>query len=190
MSLAPQDDPDYLASVPKQTSNPGFSVVGCLLALLILGVLTALSLPVRRSAREAARRAQCTNSLKQIALALQAYREDQGVFPPATLVDTDGRPLHSWRTLILPYLLEEETLYRSIDLTKPWHDPANAKSLRTVVNAYRCPASGSASNTTNYLAIVGEDSFLNPTEPRAPSDISDAESSTLMVIEAGEQKAI
>jgi hypothetical protein len=67
-------------------------------------VLICLLLPAVRSARGPARRAQCGNNLKQIALALLTYETVYHALPPAYTVDADGKPLHSWRTLILPYL--------------------------------------------------------------------------------------
>ena len=70
------------------------------------------------------------NNLKQIALALLNYEQAHHALPPAYTVDAQGRPLHSWRTLILPYL-DQESLYQTIDLSKPWNDPANAKALET-----------------------------------------------------------
>ena len=63
--------------------------------------------------------------------------------PPAYTVDADGRPLHSWRTLILPYL-EQEPLYQTIDLSKPWNDPANAKARRNRSSRFSLPRVGRA----------------------------------------------
>ena len=76
------------------------------LALGVLGglVLLAVVLPAVRSARESARRAQCKDNLKQIGLALQGYHDAFGCFPPAAIVDKQGRPMLSWRVAILPYL--------------------------------------------------------------------------------------
>src|SRR4029077_3708459 len=113
----------------------------------------ALLLPAFRSAQPGARRAQCTNNLKQIALALHNYAQIYEALPPAHTVDANGRPLHSWRTLILPYL-EQGPLYQTIDLSKPWDDPANAKANETLVPVFRCLESVGAQNKTTYLAIV------------------------------------
>jgi hypothetical protein len=60
-----------------------------------------------------------------------------GSFPPAYTVDSNGRMLHSWRTLLLPYL-EQEHLYRQIDLSKPWYDPANAAAFEATVDVFQC----------------------------------------------------
>ena len=66
----------------------------------------------------------CTNNLKQIALAMHNYAADNNTFPPAATFDTDGKPLLSWRMLILPYL-DEDSLYRQFHLDEPWDSPHN-----------------------------------------------------------------
>ncbi len=125
MSAKFERDPDFNEVRPKTGSGRGFWPIKSLAVLAILALLIAFLLPATRSSRGAARRAQCTNNLKQIALALHNYEQAYKSFPPAYTVDANGRPLHSWRTLILPFL-EQESLYRAIDLSKPWNDPANA----------------------------------------------------------------
>ena len=159
------------------------------MVLGIIAILIALLLPAVRTARPAARRAQCVNNLKQIMLALHSYEQMHKALPPAYTVDANGRPLHSWRTLILPYL-EQERLYQTIDLSKPWNDPANAKALDTDLPVFRCPESDGPRNTTTYLAIAGPNGGLLPKEPRRLAEITDAHSSTMMVIEAGEENAV
>ncbi len=153
-------------------------------------VLVALFLPAVRRAGPAARRSQCKNNLKQIALALFNYEAEHHALPPAYTVDAYGNRLHSWRTLILPYL-DESRLYNSIDLSKPWDDPANAKAFNTHVSVFECPtdagswdhtASGPRNHTT-YLASVASNGCFRLTEPRLLSEITDGTSNTLMVIE-------
>ena len=63
------------------------------------------------------------------------YEQAYNALPPAYTVDANGRPLHSWRTLILPYL-EQESLYQTIDLSKPWNDPANARAVETAFPSF------------------------------------------------------
>jgi prepilin-type processing-associated H-X9-DG protein len=190
MSTDFQNDPEFNDVVPKKSSSRRRNTLIEVLAVVaIIAVLIALLLPATRSARGAARRAQCTNNLKQIGLALHNYVSANNTLPPAYTVDDQGRPLHSWRTLILPYL-EQEPLYRTIDLTKPWNDPANAKALATALLVYQCPESAGPPNTTTYLAIVGPNDCFLPREPRSRAEIRDGTASTLMVIEAGEEDAV
>jgi len=79
-------------------------VIGCLFTLMLM--------PAIRSSREAARRAQCANNLKQIGLAIHIYHEVNGCLPPAAITDKDGRPLLSWRVALLPYLYPEQLYSR------------------------------------------------------------------------------
>jgi type II secretory pathway pseudopilin PulG len=190
MSADFQNDPEFNDKVPKPSARRRFRLVEILVVLVIVAVAIALVFPANlRSARPAARRAHCANNMKQIALALHNYEQQHNTLPPAYTVDANGRPLHSWRTLILPYL-EHEPLYRTIDLSKPWNDPANAKALETDVAVFRCPAAAGPVNTTTYLAIASPNGCLLPNEPRRLAEITDSHESTLMVIEAGEENAV
>ncbi len=189
MSANFEKDPEFNDVIPKPCSGRRSRLVEVLVVLSIIAPLVALLLPATRSAGPAARRAQCTNNLKQIALALHNYEQAYNGLPPAYTVDAKGNPLHSWRTLILPYL-EQEPLYRTIDLSKPWNDPANAKALETSLGVFRCPEAVGPGNTTTYLAIAAPNGCLNPKESRRLTEITDAHDSTLMVIEAGEEYAV
>jgi prepilin-type processing-associated H-X9-DG protein len=146
-------------------------------------------LPAIRTSGPAAYRAQCTNNLKQIALALHSYERSHNALPPAYTVDALGRPLHSWRTLILPDL-EQESLYQTIDLSKPWNDSANAKAYNSSVSVFHCPARVDRPNTTTYLAVVDPNACFLPTRPRSLAEITDGTSQTLMVIEVSEDHAV
>ncbi len=68
----------------------------------------------------------CNYCLLNIALALQNYHDDYGSFPPAYIPDKDGKPMHSWRVLLLPYL-ERRTLYEKYRFDEPWNGPNNRK---------------------------------------------------------------
>lgn len=186
MSASPGYDPEFQGPLPKPRPE---RLVELLAALAIIAVLLALLLPATRSARPAARRSQCVYNLKQIALALHNYEQTHHALPPAYTVDASGRRLHSWRTLILPYL-EQNALFQTIDLSKPWNDPANAKALGTSIAVFHCPASVAPPNTTTYLAIAARHGCLNSNEPRRLAEITDAHELTLMVIEAGEENAV
>jgi prepilin-type processing-associated H-X9-DG protein len=155
----------------------------------IFGLLIALMLPAVRTAGPAAYRAQCTNNLKQIAMALSSYESVYKVLPPSYTVDAAGAPLHSWRTLILPYL-DRQPLYESIDLSKPWNDPANAKAYATEILLYRCPAMNLPSGSTTYLAIVAPGGCFLPDKSRRLSEITDPRGATLMVIDADKDHAV
>ena len=155
----------------------------------VIGLVVALFLPAVRTAREPARRMSCSNNLKQIALALQNYESVYHSLPPAYTVDAEGKPLHSWRTLILPYL-EQQALYDKIDLSKPWDDPANKEAYETTLPAYQCPSADCPPSHTTYLAVVAAGGCFRPTEPRKLSEITDDPELTLMVLEVESERHI
>src|SRR6185436_11242123 len=165
------------------------NLLGCMLVIGVVAVLIFLFLPVTRSARPAARRMQCANNLKQIGIALVTYEEKYGALPPAHTVDAEGRPLHSWRTLILP-MMEQEPLYQKIDLSKPWDDPANKVAFDFSVPAYSCPSATSPPSHTTYMAVAVPGSCFKPTEPRKLSEITDGHNSTMMVMEVDDKQAV
>lgn len=150
--------------------------VGIVISLLV----ASLFLPARRRVPESARRTQCLNNLTNIGLALHNYQAVHGKLPPAYTVDADGNRLHSWRTLILPYL-DRQDVFETIDLQKPWDHPANAQAYNSTIRVYRCPSSWAPANHTNYFALVGPDRCLMPTNGRSLSEIVDE--FTVMVTE-------
>ena len=182
-------DPDFESPGPKASPRRSRLVIKLLWVTAILAILVALLLPASRSSREAARRVQCTNNLKQIALALHNYAAVYGALPPASTMDASGRALHSWRTLILPFL-QQESLYRSIDLAKPWNDTANATAFTAMPPVFRCPSGDGLPNTTNYLAIVGPSACFLPNSARRLEEITNDHATTLMLIEAGRESAV
>lgn len=175
-------------SQPKKTTF--LSGCGCVVAIIGIGlVLYVLLMPLSRG-REASRRTQCKNNLKQIGLALYNYHDEHGAFPPAYTVDETGKRLHSWRTLILPYLEQQAKLYSSIDLTKPWDDPANKSAYETNIRTYRCPAANVPDFHATYLALVGPDQFFHSSEPRNIKAITDGTTNTLAVVEVSPQHSV
>lgn len=179
---------DHHESAAATTARHGFNLTELIVVLAIIAVLVSLFSPAIRSARPAARRTQCRNNIKNIALALSQYKDDYHVFPPAYTVDANGKPLHSWRTLILPYLDEKE-LYKKIDLSEPWNDPANARLGEKHVRIYTCPEAQSPENCTTYLALVTPESCLRPGKSSDPSEIVDC-ARTAMLIEVDSNHAV
>jgi prepilin-type processing-associated H-X9-DG protein len=137
--------------------------------------------------RPASRRSQCTNNLKQIGLALYNYHDKFGCFPPAYIVDDAGRPMHSWRVLILPFL-EHGPLYNLYRFDEPWDGPNNKKLADTILQIYNCPSddhggTSTASTMTNYVAIVGPETAWPESSSTAIGDIRDGTSNTLLIVE-------
>src|SRR4051812_3837711 len=84
-------------------SRNAFRAVGLVVVLALASFIFIGMLSPGGGSREAPRRTKCKNHLKDIALALHNYHDAYGTFPPAYIADQNGRPMHSWRVLILPY---------------------------------------------------------------------------------------
>lgn len=189
MTENPYTAPDRDEAAPQPPSRWKRSLVELSVVACIILILIGLMLPAVRTARPAARRMQCSNNLKQIALAMLQYESQYAALPPAYTVDADGQPLHSWRTLLLPFL-ERQTLYDQIDLSKPWDHPDNEAAARSDVSVYRCPESMREGTLTTYLALVGAEACLHPTKPRPLQEITDKRSITAMAIEVPNDQAV
>jgi prepilin-type N-terminal cleavage/methylation domain-containing protein/prepilin-type processing-associated H-X9-DG protein len=144
----------------------GFTLIELLVVIAIIAVLIALLLPAVQSAREAARRAQCVNNLKQIGLALHSYHSNIGSFPmTSTTAYSEPGVQASWGTwgahaLMLPYL-EQTPIYNAINFNwtswQGWGGPINSTVFTTKINFYMCPSDGlvGQDNLTNYFGSVG-----------------------------------
>lgn len=147
------------------------------------GVLVALLLPAVQSAREAARRAQCVNNIKQIMLAWHNYHAANNFFP-RDLTDKDGKPLLSWRVAILPYI-EQVELYNKFKLDEPWDSPHNKELLKEMPQTYRCPSRVKHDPTTTcYCGFAGIGAILETGQDITLQTITDGTSNTIAVTEA------
>lgn len=126
-----------------QSRKRGFTLIELLVVIAIIAILVALLLPAVQQAREAARRTQCKNNLKQIGLALHNYLDVNGAFPPSFVSDisTLDTPGGEWsiHARILPYL-EESNLYNLAQLELPYDAPENGDIAIQRVGAYQCPS--------------------------------------------------
>lgn len=125
----------------SRSHRRGFTLVELLVVIAIIGILVGLLLPAVQAAREAARRMQCSNNLKQLGLALHNYHDANKRFPFGSGGTTppSGSPGYSAVSLMLPYI-EQTPLYNTIDFRRPLNDALNTAARLQVVPAFLCPS--------------------------------------------------
>jgi len=178
--------------VPEQSARPagpsersGMHPVAIVLMVLVGGFLLAgLLMPPVRCARVASRRAACINHLTQLGLTMHAYHDKHGCFPPAYLADENGKPMHSWRILLLPHM-EYGWLYDEYDFDEPWDSPKNRELTEYIPREYQCPkALDNMPTETNYMMIVGPETVSDgPGSSCIGSMTNDGTSWTIMLVE-------
>ncbi len=147
-------------------------------------------LPAIQQSREAARRANCIMVLKVNGLAMHNYHHQHGCFPPAYFADKDGRPIHSWRVLVLPHM-EAHQLYEEYSFDEPWNSPNNLALAHNVpsgmvlfTSTYLCPSESEADEMhATYLMPVGPGAFSDGPNGRKIGEITDGTSNTIVAAE-------
>jgi prepilin-type N-terminal cleavage/methylation domain-containing protein/prepilin-type processing-associated H-X9-DG protein len=132
---------------PRAPAARGFTLLELLTVLAIIGVLVSLLLPAIQSIREASRRVDCCNNLRQIGLAILAYEEGHQFFPPSHTRDPD----HGVLALLLPYL-EERAAYQRYDFDSHWDSHENRAARELDVPVFICP---SAPGERHYISDYG-----------------------------------
>ena len=126
----------------RRRSLDAFTLVELLVVIAIIGVLIALLLPAIQAAREAARRTQCSNNLRQLGLAVLNYESSNGNLPAGGVTEGPCCGTKSginWAISILPFM-EHQTLYDRYDRTKFNEDPENAAVREAQVEGHTCPS--------------------------------------------------
>ena len=161
--------------MPRSTSNrrSGFTLIELLVVIAIIGVLIALLLPAVQAAREAARRAQCTNNLKQIALGAMNYEGANGMLPSGSYPNvgdpttTKPWPDHSVFERILPFM-EQSALYNAINFNLTIYYNDNLTVEMTNLSVLWCPSDATVQVATPLVRVaaqtdgVGGLAFWNP----------------------------
>ncbi len=158
-----------------------------LFAWIVLFALIRLLTPQVYDSREAPPATACANNLKQIALALLNYQARYGTLPPAYVAAEDGRPMHSWRVLILPFL-EYDELYAQYRFDEPWDGPNNRELAASMPAVFACPSDkrGAMSDNTktNYLAVVGPTTLWPGRQALPVSAAGSDRAYTILVLES------
>ena len=164
-----------------------FTLIELLVVIAIIAVLVALLLPAVQQAREAARRSQCKNNLKQIGLAWHNYHDANNEFP-SNVAGKGGKRLLSWRVQILPYL-ELDDLYKQFKFDEPWDSDNNKKLIAKMPKLYATPGTTTPEpGLTHYRVLVGPGTAFDPAVKGGVrlGDIPDGTANTLLVVEAAE----
>ena len=192
--FTPTRKTDSLTLFRTDTSDPNQQQMT---NVAVVGILVALLLPAVQAAREAARRGQTANAsentnnnMKQLMLALLNLESANGSYPAHAKYSEDGKPLLSWRVLILPYL-EEQELYDQFKLDEPWDSPHNLALLPRMPKVYECDSAPLEPGKTVYLGVAGEPCIFNGTaDGMKLSEISDGTSNTIALVEANPERAV
>ena len=143
---------------PLRRMHVGFTLVELLVVITIIGILIALLMPAVQEAREAARRAQCSNNIKQLGLACLHYHNAQQIFPPAMFIPAGESPnvtnkwMQNWAIMILPYC-EGMTLYNQFNFTVPISNALNAAPRSAQLPIMLCPSDRMNSKNYNPSAL-------------------------------------
>jgi prepilin-type N-terminal cleavage/methylation domain-containing protein/prepilin-type processing-associated H-X9-DG protein len=152
---------------PRRTA---FTLIELLVVIAIIGILVGLLLPAVQKVRDAAARAQCTNNLKQIGLALHGYHDVNNGFPPGYLdgntdpnstPDNDVGPGWGWATFLLPYI-EQQNVYNQIHFSQGIGSGSNAAVSQLALKVYQCPADAYSQNFTVWPTniVVAHGSYV------------------------------
>lgn len=171
-----------------------FTLIELLVVIAIIGVLVALLLPAVQAARESARRAQCSNHLKQLGLALHNYADTSGSFPPGLLSETEDmqNAESTGYVRLLPYL-EQLSLEALYNVERPWYHKVNDTIVGLQVSMFFCPSNRSEGRidlkeaeglfstplapyaaATDYLFSKGACALLSRAPQRIPPDLRGA----------------
>lgn len=162
------------------------SFVVPIFAMIALFIACAVDDGIRQ-VKEAEPRVHIMNQLKQISLALHAYCDKHGSFPPATVRGPDGAPLYSWRVLILPFL-EQEDLYADFRLNEAWDSQHNRTLLARVPPSYS-PATYTIAadrSMTFYQVFVGSGAAFESDKGLRLADFPDGPAETILLVEGRE----
>jgi hypothetical protein len=160
--------------------------VTILLALLAFAALGLFLLPACRNVEDARAGGTVSERLKQLVRAMHSYQDEHHALPPHTLFDKEGKPLLSWRVLLLPYL-EQKDLFERFKLDEPWDSQHNRRLLDQMPAVYLHPwqPASETPGMTRFQVFVGRGAaFEGQRGLRLPKDFPDGSSNTILIAEA------
>jgi hypothetical protein len=173
-------------STPPHPRSHRRTILGCLLAALVLALpcIVLLSL-VNATYDKDSLRIQCMNHLRQIGIALQNYHSAHGSLPPSYFTDEQGRPMHSWRVIILPFVEHKAAaeLFQQYRWDEPWNSQHNlALTENYMPQVYACTDKGSrVAGQTNYFAVTGPGTAWDGPNSIREKQVTDGLSNTFAV---------
>ena len=154
-----------------------------------LGVMVGLLLPAVQAARQAARRMNFSNNMKQVGLAMHNHHSAYKRLPDNAIRDEDGKPLLSWRVAVLPFI-EEQELYEEFHLDESWDSEHNLPLSKRMPAVFSHPGLNLPEDQTVVHACVGETFAFKPLKKNKFRDFLDGLSNTIMVVEGNEASAV
>jgi hypothetical protein len=167
----------------------GLAIAGIVLSVLGLlaqGAMIALLLPAVQKVRAATMRIKSTNNLQRLALAMHHYHDQAGTFPTAAVFDRRGKPLYSWRVVVLPYM-GEQLLYQRFKPNERWDGTTNGPLLSGMPPVY-LPITGQSPEpfSTYYQVIVGKGAAFEGRRGMRVTEFVDGTSNTILIVEGGD----
>ncbi len=184
---------DQIVYINDRDKTSWGSKLGIVLGICVCLIIPiALFLPVPGRISERAHRVTCMNNLKQIALALHNYHDAYGSFPPAYTTDENGRPMHSWRVFLPPFM-ESSNFYEQYNFHEPWDSPNNLKMIEMMPAGFQCPSANAEQGFTHYVVVIGDpyrfpQTMFSPDRAISLSEVLDGASQTILVAEV--QRAV
>ncbi len=161
-----------------------------LLCGVTIGIVVALLMWSGFGVRQARRMALATSAkgrLNQLLLAFHNYHDVYGSFPPAFIANSDGKPIHSWRVLILPFV-DEKSLFESYDFNEPWDGPNNSRLAHRMPAVFHSHTEPPSTTNTNLVVVTGPGTAFPGCAVTKLDDFQDGQENTILLTEIGHSK--
>lgn len=162
----------------------GGAVVCFSVIFLVVVLVMRVALPAAQQMRVARMHQNSQDNIRRIVVALNKYHDNHGSYPPAYFADDKGKPMHSWRVMILPELGRND-LYRQYDFDVPWDAPENFGVTMQMPHEYASFGNQATlgSNTTQFCAVVGKGTMFPHAKSVTRSEITDSHDTVLAIVE-------